>query len=81
MAQSQKALLHQMHINLENTLQAQLNQSLHFTACMGVNVAINDEKHGVWLGSSGFSDLDANKPLDVNRSFYIYLLCARRLAP
>ncbi|MBW4632267.1 MAG: beta-lactamase family protein [Iphinoe sp. HA4291-MV1] len=61
-----------MDSNLEKTLQAQLNQSLHFTGSMGVNVAINDEKHGVWLGSSGFLDLDTEELLDVNRSFYIY---------
>ncbi|WP_248277714.1 serine hydrolase domain-containing protein [Brasilonema sp. UFV-L1] len=84
---NKKALPQQMDSNLENILQAQLNQSLHFTGCMGVNVAINDEKHGTFLGSSGFSDLDAKEPLGVNRSFYIYSItktfvsvCLLRLA-
>lgn len=76
-----------MDSKLEDTLQAQLNQSLHFTGCMGVNIAINDEKHGVWLGSSGNSYLDAKKALGVNCSFYIYSItktfvsvCLLRLA-
>ncbi len=57
---------------LEEALQTQINQSLHFEACMGVNVAISDEKHGLWLGSGGFSDLEAKQIMGVNRSFYIY---------
>jgi len=76
-----------MDSKLEATLQAKLNQSLHFTGCMGVNIAINDEKHGVWLGSSGNSYLDAKKALSVNCSFYIYSItktfvsvCLLRLA-
>ncbi|MGB6301254.1 MAG: hypothetical protein WBF90_34455 [Rivularia sp. (in: cyanobacteria)] len=37
-----------MPIQLKDALQAQLNRSLRFTSCLGVNVAINDEKHGFW---------------------------------
>ncbi len=57
---------------LKDILQSQLNQSLRFTGCLGVNVAINDAKHGFWLGSAGFSDIDATKYLDINELFYIY---------
>ncbi len=85
--ENQKASLMWMDNTLEELCFSQLNQSLHFTACMGVNVAINDEKHGVWLGSSGFSDLDAKEVLGVNCSFYIYSItktfvsvCLLRLA-
>lgn len=84
---NQKAQPPRMDTKLEDSLQAQLNQSLHFTGCMGVNVAIHDEKHGVWLGSSGFCDIDAKEALGVNRSFYIYSItktfvsvCLLRLA-
>jgi D-alanyl-D-alanine carboxypeptidase len=61
-----------MPIQLKDALQAQLNQSLRFTNCLGVNVAINDEKHGFWLGSAGFTDINAQKKLDINQLFYIY---------
>ncbi|MBW4609742.1 MAG: beta-lactamase family protein [Hassallia sp. WJT32-NPBG1] len=76
-----------MSSKLKDSLQAKLNQSLHFTGCMGVNVAINDEKYGIWLGSSGFSDLDIKEALNINSSFYIYSItktfvsvCLLRLA-
>lgn len=76
-----------MPIQLKDALQAQLNKSLRFTSCLGVNVAINDEKHGFWLGSAGFSDIDATKNLDINQLFYIYSItktftsvCLLRLA-
>ncbi|BAY83770.1 serine-type D-Ala-D-Ala carboxypeptidase [Calothrix parasitica NIES-267] len=55
-----------------HALQTQLNQSLRFTSSLGVNVAINDEKHGFWLGSAGFSDINAGNNLENNQSFYIY---------
>lgn len=61
-----------MNIDLKDALQVQLNQSLRFTGCLGVNVAINDDKHGFWLGSSGFSDIYVQKNLDTNQLFYIY---------
>lgn len=61
-----------MNNSIEHALQTQLNQSLHFTSSLGVNVAINDEKHGFWLGSAGFSDINATKKLENNQSFYIY---------
>lgn len=76
-----------MNPELKNVLQTQLERSLRFTGCLGVNVAINDEKHGFWLGSAGFSDIDATKNLDVNQLFYIYSItktftsvCLLRLA-
>ncbi len=52
-------------------LQNHLNQSLHFEACIGVNVAISDEKYGFWSGSAGYSDLDARFHMGASR-FYIY---------
>ncbi len=61
-----------MNANLKDALQTQLNQSLRFTNCLGVNVAINDEKHGFWLGSAGFTDINAQNKLDINQLFYIY---------
>ncbi|MEM9924991.1 MAG: serine hydrolase [Cyanobacteria bacterium P01_D01_bin.50] len=67
-----KKSMSRMPFNVKDALQAQLNQSLIFTNCLGVNVAINDEKHGLWLGSGGFSDIDAQKNLDINQLFYIY---------
>lgn len=77
----------QMSSELKDSLQAKLNQSLYFTGCMGVNVALNDEKYGIWLGSSGFSDLDIKEPLNINSLFYIYSItktfvsvCLLRLA-
>jgi D-alanyl-D-alanine carboxypeptidase len=42
---NQKAPPHYMDSRLEDTLQAQLNQSLHFTGCMGVNVVITDSRN------------------------------------
>lgn len=76
-----------MKIDLQDALQAKLNQSLRFTSSLGVNVAIHDEKHGFWLGSAGFTDIDATKNLEKNRLFYIYSItktfvsvCILRLA-
>lgn len=61
-----------MNASLKNVLQVQLNQSLRFTACLGVNVAINDEKYGFWSGNAGFSDIDAKTYIEINQLFYIY---------
>lgn len=76
-----------MKANLKDALQTQLNQSLRFTSSLGVNVAINDEKHGFWSGSVGFSDINATENLDINQLFYIYSItktftsvCLLRLA-
>ena len=44
-----------MNNSIEYALQTQLNQSLRFTGCLGVNVAINDEKQG-WLSQSNYDD-------------------------
>lgn len=61
-----------MNADLNDALRSQLNQSLRFTGCLGVNVAINDDKYGFCLASAGFSDVNARKHLDVNQLFYIY---------
>ena len=76
-----------MNNSIEYALQTQLNQSLRFTSILGVNVAIHDEKHGFWLESAGFTDINATENIDINQSFYIYSItktfvsvCLLRLA-
>lgn len=57
-------------MSFTEALQNQLNQSLRFEACIGVNVAISDEKH-ISTASAGYSDLDARSQMGAHR-FYIY---------
>lgn len=61
-----------MKLALKNALQKQLDQSLLFTPCLGINVTIKDEKQGSWTGASGFSDLKTRTPMSVYGQFYIY---------
>jgi D-alanyl-D-alanine carboxypeptidase len=57
---------------LKNALQDQLDQSLLFTSCLGVNVTVKDEKHGSWTAASGFSEPKTRTPMSGNRQVYIY---------
>jgi D-alanyl-D-alanine carboxypeptidase len=57
---------------IENALQSQLERSLLFTPCLGINVTINDEQKGLWNGASGFIDPDTKSAMPVNSRFYIY---------
>lgn len=57
---------------LKNALQDQLDQSLLFAPCLGINVTIKDEKHGCWTAASGFSEPKTKTPISIDEQFYIY---------
>ncbi len=61
-----------MKLALKNALQQQLDQSLLFTPCLGLNVTLKDEKHGFWTGASGFSEPKTRTLMAVEGQFYIY---------
>jgi len=61
-----------MNSLLKKQLQKQLDESLLFTPCLGVNVTISDEKYGLWTGSSEFLELTKRIPMPTNSQFYIY---------
>ncbi|RUS95898.1 serine hydrolase [Dulcicalothrix desertica PCC 7102] len=48
-----------------------VSAALCFEPCIGVNVAISDEKYGSWSESAGYSDLNARFHMGASR-FYIY---------
>lgn len=61
-----------MNSFLKKQLQKQLDESLLFTPCLGINVTISDEKYGFWTGSSGFLELKTRTPMPTDGQFYIY---------
>ncbi|AFZ18650.1 serine hydrolase domain-containing protein [Allocoleopsis franciscana] len=61
-----------MKQSLKNALQDQLNQSLLFAPCLGINVTLKDEKHGYWTAASGFAEPKTRTPMSVDGQFYIY---------
>ena len=61
-----------MQKTLKNALQKQLDQSLLFAPCLGVNITLKDEKHGGWKAASGFSEQKTRTPISVDGQFYIY---------
>lgn len=61
-----------MKVALKNVLQNQLDQSLLFAPCLGINVTLKDEKHGDWKAPSGFSEQKTRTPISVDGQFYIY---------
>ncbi len=61
-----------MKADLAKALQEQLNQSLLFASCLGINVTINDDKNGFWSSASGYIDPGTKAPLPVDGQFYIY---------
>ncbi len=61
-----------MKADLKNALQNQLDQSLLFAPCLGINVTLKDEKHGYWTAASGFAELDTRTPMPIDGQFYIY---------
>ena len=61
-----------MEPELKTALQDQLDQSLLFTPCLGINVTLKDETHGFWAGASGFSEPKTKTPMLMEEQFYIY---------
>jgi D-alanyl-D-alanine carboxypeptidase len=57
---------------LKNALQNQLDQSLLFAPCLGINITLKDEKHGYWTAANGFAEPDTRTPMPVDGQFYIY---------
>ncbi|MUL35906.1 serine hydrolase domain-containing protein [Gloeocapsopsis dulcis] len=61
-----------MNPSFETVLQKQLDESLLFTPCLGINVTIHNEKYGFWTGSSGFLEPKTRTPMPIDGQFYIY---------
>ena len=61
-----------MNPALATALQRELDRAALFCPSLGLNVTVDDERHGVWHGASGYSDPDTRAAMPALARCYVY---------